>query len=443
MQLLSAKVIYIKFRTCIYLLLFLIGLLYSCKKENEITFPVIVVEQPIANQVFTVLDTIVVKATVNHDKVLESVSVAVLNNEMILITPRFMMYPQGNNYTINTSIIVDDIEAPSGNYYLHIKASDGKEITNSYTRIYLHEAPRIFGGAIVITKSPAQFLNINHIDNNLQYSSVGNLSSDFGFAVYEPVEKHLYISGKFNRYLYCYNFKDSTLKWQTQVSGTPPAPFFNDMALFKKKVYVAIKNQAILAYDANGSLTSMINTATDLFPDKIFFHNDLIITSQLLLSGMNSFLVVYFQVSGATAQTLQTSLYPVAFFAKDENNIFVFANDLNGNAELRLYDSENNSIWEPYNLPIGSICKVEEIDNNNFLIAYSDRVYKYTYSYNSLTVFIDDIQVESLKYDVLNQGIWVATKDKRIVVYNYPFGLLQNQVTLNDSIKELILVYNK
>jgi len=332
---------------------------------------------------------------------------------------------------------------PSGNYFLNIKASDGALLTNSYIRLYLHEAARVFKHAVIITKAPAQYLSMNVYDNNLQADFKGNISSDFGYAAYEPIDKLLYVSGKYQRYLYCYDLENNLLKWQTQVSGSQPNIFFNDMALFGKKVYVSLRNQAIVAYNDGGQMAAMIQSEDGFYPDKMLFHDNLIITSQRLFSSQNGFIVVYYQSSGAMAQFLQTGLHPVRFFARDTYHIFVFANSPTGQAELRIYDLASNNTWQPYSLPPGRIIAVEKISNNNFLIAYTNRIYNYSYSPSSLTTFVDNIQTESMRYETGSQLLWVGTKDKKIGLYNYPFGTLINETILTDSIKDIVLIYNK
>jgi len=427
------------------LILFVLVFLFfqSCKKEAEVTYPVIKVSQPSENQTFGVLDTIQIKAEITHTKNLTNVSMAVVDMNLIPVTNSFNTYPNQQNYTINTNIIISNIELSSGNYYLHIRATDGVNETNSYTKIYINEAPYILENVFLITKTPLSSLNISKLDTSLQATNMFNLNSDFGYADVDPINKLLYICGKYSSKIYCYDYQNNAEKWNNMVQGYPPQLYFNDLMVHNKKVYIAIHQNAIIAYNPDGTIMYNLPTSNDRYPDKIHFHNQFLISSQHAISNQNTFININYLESGGFCQLLQLNLKIIKFISKDDNNIYVFANDLSDNAELRIYDMTSNGVWEPYNLGTGKMVAAEKIDNNSYFIAYENKIIKFSYNPIGAVPFISNISPVSMKFDFTSQKLYVVTTDKKIMRYSYPFGTLEKQVSVSDSICELVLGYNK
>jgi len=430
----------------IFVLLLIILIFFtntSCKKENEPSFPVIEITQPVENQIFNSGDTVVIIGNVSHDKPITKVSVAVVNLNLIPVTARYNLIAQGVNYSINTNIIIDNVALESGNYYLHVKASDGIVETNNYTKIFIYEAPLRLEKYILITKSSPGILTIHELDTALEATFLATINSDYGYSQADGLNKLLYLSGKFSSRIYAYNYDTQTMTWQNMVQGYAPLPYFQDIKLFENKIYTSIRQNKINAYNNSGALVYNLSTGTERYPDKLHFHNQFIITSQYSLSGQNSYITSYFRESGGFYQTLQTTFNIIKFISRDNNNIYVFANDQNNNAQMRIYDMDYNGVWEPYSLSTGKIITAEKIDNNTILIAYEDKILKYTYNPNGAVAYINNINPVSLKYESTHQKVVVGTKDKRILIYDYPNPVLLKQIILNDSICDILPVYNK
>ena len=427
----------------ILILVLVLLFIQSCKKEVDITFPVITVTQPTENQIFAVLDTIQISAEITHNKKLSSVSMAIVDMDLTPVTGRFNSYPETNSYSINSNIIIDNIELPSGYYYLHIRASDGTNETNSYTKIYLHEAPTLLEKVFLITKTSLDGLDVSVLDSSLQKTYKYNLNTDFGYADVDPINKLLYISGKYSSKIYCYDYQNNINKWDAMVQGYLPSPYFNDIKLQNKKIYISIRQKAILAYNSSGTLVYNLPTSAERYPDKIYIHKQYLVSSQYALSNQNSYIELDYLESGGFFQLLQINMNVVKFISKDDNNIYVFANDQNSNAEMRIYDIESNGVWEPYNLGAGKIVDVVEADNNTCFIAYENKILKYTYNPNGATTYINNINPLRLKFDNTEQQLYVVTNDKKILVYNYPYPILAKQNSVSDSICDIVLGYNK
>jgi len=415
----------------------------GCKKEPPATYPVITVEIPQENQIFTVPDTIAILAHITHDKPLTFISMAIVDMALTPVTARYFLYPEMNNYDVNSNIILTDVEITSGNYYLHIRASDGTNETNSYTKLYIHETPRVLNDIFLATKNAFGTLDMYRMDSAMAPQFMVNISSDYGYADIDPVNKLLYVSGKYSNKLFCYDYSDNSVKWNNTVSGYPPAPCFNDVKVFDKKCYCVLRQNAVIAYNPQGTLVYNKPTSTDRYPDKMHFHMNYIFTSQYALSGSNAYILLNYTESGGFYQMLLLNLNTVKFFSKDNNHVYIFANDASGNGEIRIYDIESNGVWEPYNLTEGKLISVEEVDNNTYLLAFGNKVLRYTYNPASAVNYCNASQIVNIRFDKVNQKLYVCTKDKRIQRYSYPFAHIEKEIFVNDSICDLLLVYNK
>jgi len=432
------------FKKSYFLFLFIITIsLITCKKEAEKVFPIVVVSSPYENQIYTVLDTMAIMADVTHNKVLKSISMAIVDMELKPVTSRFNLNPGSNEYRINSNIIIDNIELSSGNYYLHIRASDGENETNSYTKIFIYELPRVLEDIYIITKSNYGTIIISKTDTAFQLIPLLNISSDYGYADTDPINKLLYISGKYNNKLYCIDYQNNIEIWNKIVPGYSPLPYFTDLKVEQKICYIALRQNAIMAYNPSGILVYNHPTNTERYPVKLHFLRPYLISAQKNINNQNFFIVLNYKESGSFHQQLQTGLDICDFYTKDDNNIFVLANDMSDNAEVRIYDIENNGVWEPYNFTNGKITSSAMVDNNTIFIGYEDAILKYTFNPPGAVTYINNIQASCMKYDVTNQKLYIATKDKKLLRYSYPFANLEQQSVVNDSICELLLIYNR
>ncbi|OPZ98058.1 MAG: hypothetical protein BWY70_01331 [Bacteroidetes bacterium ADurb.Bin408] len=430
-------------RIAVYLCIFSVIYTAGCKKEPPVTYPVITVDAPQENQVFTIPDTISIHASILHNKPISFVSIAIVDMALTPVTTRYFLYPEMNNYEINSNIIISNPEITSGNYYLHIRASDGSNETNAYTKIYLYETPRILSDIFLITKNAYGTIDISSIDTALMQQHLTNINTDFGFADVDPVNQLLYISGRYNSKLFCYNYNDKVVKWDVSVTGYPPSPYFNDLKVYNKKCYCVLRQNAIIAYNSQGLMVYNNPTSTERYPDKLHFHNNYLFTSQYAISGTNAFILLNYIESGGFYQMLLLNLKTIKFFSRDNNSVYIFANNASDYGEIRIYDIESNGVWEPYNLTGGKLIAAEKVDNNTYLLAYENKVVKFTYNPIGAVDYCIANDILNLKFDDINQKLYIITKNKKIKRYSYPFAQLEKEINVNDSICDILLIYNK
>ncbi len=427
----------------ILIVLSLFVIYYSCKKEDNGIYPEVDIKKPTENQVFNVFDSVHIVASILHQKQLKNVSVAILRESMVPALQRFHFTPTGHSFELDTYIFLDDIELKTGTYYVNVRASDGINHTNAFKKIAIYEAPKTLEGAIIICKNTSHHIRLVKVDETLTPKTLLDIQTDFGYAGYEPISKRLLISGKYQSTLFCYDREKEEIIWQAQVPGAPPASYFQHLIMHNKTAYIALRNQAIIAYNTNGTLVYNLPTQNNMYPQHLLIKDNFLITSQASLSLIDTYIVIYYLSSNAFAQQLKTNLTPVALFSKDAGNFFFFANNLSGYARMLIYEIQSNNVWQPYALPQQKLKDALQIDSKTYLLAFENSVHRYTYQPNGMTLFVDNIKAVSMAYDQVNNQVWVATNDKMVNVYNYPFGNLVHQIQLTDSIKDIVLLFNK
>lgn len=424
-------------------IILLLIVFFSCKKEEEAVYPVIVTELPIENTIYTSGDTVTIKGKVTHIKPLTQVSVVITDISQIPVTPRFSLTPSGNDYVINTQIIINNPELPSGNYYLNVRAGDGILETNHFVKIYIQEAPLNLEHIFVIAGNTTGGTDIFRMDTSLNMVLMANTTGDFGYAVSDGVNKRLYITGLFSSRIKCYDYSESTWLWEQQVPGFSPQPYFTDAALKNKVLYLGIRQQAVMAYNSSGTLVFNLPTPADRYPSLLHFHGDYMLTAQSLLSGQQASVMLYYRESGALLQSVPASMNTLAFYSKDQNNIFVFGNDFSGQAQIRIYDMEANGLWEPYNLTSGTINSVAQIDNNTYLIGTNDRILKYTYNPSGAINWLNDTDITGVYLEPSTQRVLTTTSDNKIKVYSYPQATLLAETSITGTLKKVVFGYNR
>ena len=134
----------------------------------------------------------------------------------------------------------------------------------------------------------------------------------------------------------------------------------------------------------------------------------------------------------------------VAFCEKDASNVFIFGNSA-GQGLIQLFDRINNFIWNPYpfSLPTGAILSAVKIDADTYLIAHSNgTIYKYQYLSGSVTAYLVGYTAVQLKYDDLNNEIYVVESNK-ISSFSYGTAVLHYSIISPETVLGVNLLYNR
>ena len=80
-----------------------------------------------------------------------------------------------------------------------------------------------------------------------------------------------------------------------------------------------------------------------------------------------------------------------------------------------LFDRINNNLWNPYpfSLATGNLLSALKLDPDIYLLGHSNgTIYKYQYSMSSVTTFLTGYTAIKLKYDEVNNKLYVVEANK-------------------------------
>ena len=424
------------------LFLTVIGLyVCSCKKDKDELSPTIIVESPNINQEFDVFDIINVKAKITDDIKLESIEIVLTNENFIPVLSSVSASPQGKQTDINLNYEIYDNFLESGKYYLLIKASDGVNTKHSYTEIYIYESPTYLTHILALTGFGANNYELLEIDSGFNTKILGSGTSEHLASDYNSRYQQLYISGQIMDDVIALDMPDLTLAYSISCIPNPPASYFTSISYMDKLLYVLFYDGNIKAYDNRGNIKYSTQTAMAKYPLKVFRHQGYLLIYQKDYVGLNGTIGLCYYPNSIIMQSLDVNYEIIDFASKDEDNVFVFANKSN-QGEIYIYNIKNNLSTELYSVAGGKIQSFCRIDETRFLIVIGNEIMLFKYNPLSLTTYISNIFVKSLKFDELNNVIYIAESNK-ISTYVYPSTVAKNQTVLNNSILDFHLVFNK
>ena len=415
------------------LLLFLCFL--SCDKEDTVP-PVVVVNTPLSFSNFDVLDYITIQGKASDETNIEWVEIKLLNNNLVSVADQIVLYSNDLEYDFNAVLLIDDIHLNSGNYFLKIAVSDGRNITTSYVELLLSAVPLALKNTYVVSANINSFnlYEINGTNSMLIESFQGNYQSS--------------ISNSYSQYLffgsdqagYGYDPDYNYIPWEVE-SAFSNYNYFN-RAIYSVEDhlnYVSHGNGTIKGYDYNGNVIYSCLMNVNEYPENLLVHQQKIY-AEVFYTSFNTDLVVYFKGSGVESHRLALNKDVVKFIPKSADELYLFTNDVNV-SELFIYTSSVNGLWSPHSLPNGVVYDAVSISDNELIIAHQTGLLRYTYTNNSLVNIVAGVPFNKVKYDALN-GVVVASYGNELRYYSN-LGTLIGTVNNPELIEDFYFYYNK
>ena len=427
------------YKNSCYLVILACILVFSCKKKDTDP-PSIIVNYPYENQSFTVYDSISVEAVIQDNKEVTSVDMVLTDQNFVPVLKTFSYYPNKAYYELRTSYIIDDINIPSGNYYLLIKASDGSNTKNRYIKILINEAPKRLKYIAIITKNGST-TNILKVDSINNITTLKTLTSDYCGSAVNSRYQQIYLAGSIINNIEVFSLPDMQILWTVQSMPDPPTPYFENIYLDKNNLFVSFRQNKFNVYNQDGANISSTILNNGMVISKFLSQQNYLITEQYQIPLGIRKIAVYYPVSYSLFQELNMDFEVVDFFQKNSDNVYITANK-NGQGIFKIYNITTNGVWQPLNIPTGKIFSSCQINSNDLLIAKTNEILLYQYSNTNLVTFRSGINAFKIKKEEISNTVFCCD-DKNIYIFTYPNGGLLNTINFNDSILDFHFVYNK
>ena len=374
---------------------------YSCKKDKskDEKGPTISVINPSSGLFFNVFDTMAVKATVKDENTITSISIGLLYENYITAQSFVNFAATGATTNMDTKYVIDDFHLPTGNYLFAIYASDGENVSKSYTSIHITASPLVKTGYLVLNDN-FNTVSIQRLDTNFGVGSSFIHQGVFVSSALSNYHQRIFVNGSATKDFYCYDFNTGSPKWQISNFGAGQSYFTNTHS-DGKNVFIATTDGVITKYNYLGNnYTSYSYTDPFYYPEFFYLHSSYGLSQYYWSAGGLRKLVVHQNNNGNSINEYIINFNIVFMSERTSNEVFVIGNDQSNQGFIKTFNISQNSFYSPLTLPLGKVLSATEIDNDNLLIAHADgNIYKYTYSTGNLISIISGISASRIKYD--------------------------------------------
>jgi hypothetical protein len=421
-------------QACIVLLV--LGLI-SCNKKKDENPPKITINSPRENDVFSVLDTILILGSASDDKKLETIEIKLLDQDGFSVGNDLSLKPTSKSTNIIKSFPIDNMQIKSGYHNIQVRAFDGTNISNSYLKVYIREAPLALEGIYIVSGAGTNYsvYKVNK-ERNVEFSH--QLSGDFLASAVNSNFQQFYSSCSYTGSAFAYDIKEKKIIWS--IAAQPSVtPYFTAMEHFDNLTFIGKYDGNVAGYSKLGDVRFNINVGEGYYPVKYVKTDKYFISllEPISLSALNKLAVYYFPEGSGKHQLFDVHGL-VKMFKKDEANIFLFKNSA---PQIEIYRVEANTLWSPkdYN---ESISCVEQVDEYTYLIGSPTGIYKYQFNITSTIPFISNINPGIIRYDRANNEVIVG-EGPILRIYDYSTAALKKTIIHSNDIREIELLYNK
>jgi hypothetical protein len=420
----------------------------SCKKPED-QFPEFFIEKPFENSQWSVGDTIPFQISMPIAIFVKQVKVQL---ETMSMQPVAGLVTKDVNEVVQMvkgEYVISDFNLDSGMYYLRISVIDENDnLTNRFVRVFVTEIPLKSEALYIVAKQSNSIINVYRCDSFPEYEKVLTLYTDYSGSAINSLNSIFYICGRHTGPMAAYDIVNNhQLLWKDDAIQSPPFPYFEGMGWDGKNAIAGHTDGRIKAYMLSGN-TAYVFLLEDMWPRVFLRHYDaqqqkdyLVIGAAHYLMGMAHVISVHYDVSYANMQFLVTDWEMKKMFSKNSDEIYMFGNQ-SGQAVMKIYKISQNNTYTVKDLPVGSLSDVIRITPNVFIIAHTQGLFMYNYSYNSLTPYGSFAGGGSLMNDEVSGRIFYAVQGN-IQVFDFLTQSIEGNINLADSIIRMHVQYNK
>lgn len=411
----------------------------SCKKEEENILPIITVISPPENSVYTLPDIILVHAEIEDDKLIQSISVVLVDEHLKPVMDPKSYFPKSKTYSLADDYHITDLSLNTGEYYLKIKANDDQCFKNEYTPIFIEGIPKFLKQVIVVTNPGTDTIKVNGITDFETVSELFTIHGDYSASAVSSVYQMFYISGVEKINLQAYNFANLALDWEKEV--IPYWPMHNPGCLhFEDLLYVSYDYRDIFGYNFNGVDQYNSKVGEMDAPGNIFKHNNYILCDIQKKNGTDPHISAFHDASGVEAQRLQTNFKVVDFISRNDDLVTIIANSA-GYGAIWEYNITNNAITEMVTSNTSFLSSVG-VTSNIIYISTPEYIAEYKINNNTFTPVLYESNIKHIVYEEISD-LLLAANDTELLLINLPEITNQKTITFSDLIFDIQLLYSK
>lgn len=420
-------------------------LLVACRKQDEVP-PRVAWSSPAGSSAYAYPSAIAVKAHVSDDRSIARISLLVFHQASSYpLVNSDIPVPDATEFHLDETVIFDDLYAPSGEYTVQLRVSDGDNETISSRSIALYEAPRVLTAVLAGSSDGSAGFRIDSLQGNAFVSAYED-NWHYRMGALNSRHQVLFIAGKDYEGVKTLRLADFETAAQVSVPNDAGDEQFTCSAFdpVRQTALFGSLDGAVLGFNSLGQLSASYSISTGYVPVSIAAGQERI---AVLASGLNQSRVELFNaINGVKLQSLLLSATEVHYLIAHPNgqDFWVFAQDGEDAVGMR-YDPVAGLVT-PLPAPVVSGGTITQVagDSGGIFIADSDN--------ELLRLDPQDLSTEistsaalpctALSYDAVNQDLWVLTPG---TIYRYDALSLSEEALFTPpaGCQSLWLVYNK
>jgi hypothetical protein len=424
--------------TLLLILSLLIGIV-ACKKKDDTQGPSMSIISPSDGSSFSVFDTILVELQVSDNEIVTSVSVTLLDNGVAVIPTVSRSINQANANVV-LALPISNLYLETGQYSLRARATDGKNEENKFISVFVQEEAKRFRGLMAITEN-AGSVAVYRLDSVFNQSVLHVTAMDLSAASISSYAQQVYIAGGVSGDLLALDINDGSIRWDAPNLGIGTIPYFHFTHIASNILYASNDDGFIRGYNEFGGVVFNADVLSGYRAGYEWKQDNKLISEQKLITGNDRKLVIYFAGSGAIESEYLIDKSLIAAFQRQGSDALIFGNR-NGDGVIQIFNTDFGPGFEPRTFNGEPLKVVDQLDANNYLIATSSGLYKYTYSNNNLQMISGNQSILDLQYDLLT-GVLYAISGTDILAIDPNSGNSSTIGSLGAPIKRILPFYNK
>ena len=412
----------------------------SCEKDEDTSVPTIEIISPETYKNFNIPDTVKIIANIKDDKILKNIEVVIVNSNYLPVSDLIAYTPDTKEFHINTELVIDNNLLISGTYYVKIRAFDGINEKNLYRAIIVNSIPREFLKIIAVTQLNSLSYNVYSVDSNISF--LFNYNGDYNSSAIDCNHQQFYICGRVNSFFNFYNLIDNSIIWALSPDLNPPFPSFEHLYFNNNILFLSGSQSYIKGYNYMSGINYSSNTQVGFIPLITHRFDNFLIVDEKNKTSDYHLLGIYNFPYGTLKNTTTTNFSVVKFENKDNDEIYIYGNNTGNTAVMYWFNINDQSLYSPHTMPLETLTDAVKINNNDFLIAIGNNIYRYQQNTNSLTTFLHNINAKCMCYEDISQTIIIAQNNK-LMFYKFPDAINTGEITLSYPVSDIHLLYNK
>jgi hypothetical protein len=415
--------------------------LSSCKEEKDEVLPTISIIEPGNNTLFSVLDTVRIRAQINDN---ENIVQVLLQLEELgsgrKVGQTLSFSPNNVSYALDAFYIIEDSLLNSGDYYFRIQAYDGENTTSEFASIRLRGIPqRALSYYLLLDRTNDRA--IYEVDLNGQ----SNLITEAGQSnqiTFNSRSQLLWWADLGTQQLGALQVKESQMVPAFYPNGNSSPDPILDMLNVNDVNYVSTRNGFVQGF--NGSIADVFTyqSQTGFKVDRIYPMGNRIIVRETDIQGQNQRFLYLFS-NGLIDSQFSTNDDLIGFGIRSsrEDGAFQFVKE-GSEMQVREYDlssGQSNFFLQKLNFDFEHLIQIREYE----YIFYNDsRVVTYNLSTNFVRTLATGLSNASVVYNEADESVYVAS-GSNVSIYDYQQGAQISNYSATFPIVDLVIRYNK